>query len=279
MLAAWVALAAPALASGYDDFARGLTANTRGHSNDAIAAFSSALKSGDLVPAQTAGAYLGRAQAYLGTGDCTAAAADLTTYASLRPVEHDVLMLRARVRMCLGDGTGAKQDWHDFAGADPGALDYWFFARLLWSAGLHAEASDAMGHTFEYAKQYHQPAVVLWYAMTAERAGKRDDASFAKFLNLLDPSDWPMPILKFYLGKMTEQEVMESADNWSAKRTAQQTCEADFYLAEWHLAHSDAAKAKPLLTHADGICPADFTERESVEIELKRLGQAKRGTP
>jgi len=272
---AMAAGAGVAFAAGYDDFTEGLTANVRDNPDGAIAAFTAALKSGDLVPSQIAASYRGRAAAYLELRKCEAADADLKSYAAMHALEHEAILLRARIRMCLGDGAGAKVDWQTFAGAKPGAQDHWAFARMLWSAGLFGDAYDAMLQAVDLVQKQKTDArwIVLWFAVAAERAGKGDPAKLADLAKTLDTREWPMTLLNFYLGKVTKEQVLDKADSWLADKANRQTCEADFYLAEWYLAHKDTATAKPLLSSAVDRCPKNFIERSASEDELKRLDQ------
>jgi hypothetical protein len=53
---------------------------------------------------------------------------------------------------------------------------------------------------------------------------------------------------------------------------AGQKCEADFYLAEWHIARGDTAAAKPLIVSALAGCPPNFIERLGAKAEAERLG-------
>jgi hypothetical protein len=48
-------------------------------------------------------------------------------------------------------------------------------------------------------------------------------------------------------------------------------CEADFYVAEWHLISRTPDAAKPLLYEASVICPHDYVEFEASRIELAQL--------
>jgi lipoprotein NlpI len=269
----------PAQAAGYDDFASGLTANVRGDPDAAVAAFTAALKSGALDSAQTAASYRGRAAAYYDLRQCAAADGDLKTYATMRTLNRESFLLRARIRACLGDGAGAKADWATFAGDKPGPVEYLSFAQMMWGEGLYAEAHSAMLEAVgQLDKAWDRTSIVLWYAAAAERAGKPDPAKLADLFKNLDTRDWPAIVLKFYLGKATKDQVLERADSWLAERTTKQLCVANFYLAEWYLAHNDVGTGKALLSDAAAHCPRDRMERAIAADELKLIERSSNGS-
>ena len=84
-------------------------------------------------------------------------------------------------------------------------------------------------------------------------------------------ADWPLPLIQFYLGKLSETEVRRAAlspDSWTERG---QRCEADFYIGEWRLLHGDRSAARQLFERALAECPIYFIEYEILPVELKRL--------
>jgi lipoprotein NlpI len=81
----------------------------------------------------------------------------------------------------------------------------------------------------------------------------------------LKTTDWPYPIIEFYLGKRSPADVLLVASN------ADERCEAQFYDGEWQLLRSNRAAAATALQAAADICPKNFSEYTGALAELKRL--------
>lgn len=264
----------PALAAGYDDFTAGMTANLRGEYAAAITAFSAALAAPDLVAAYKAPAYRGRAVAYLNAEVCDKAKADLQTYQGLKPDDPSVANLYLWVNLCLKDTAAARKEFEALAKGDPKAGDLWDYARLQWRYGLFDDAFSTSREAFKLIEKKTELAayVLLWQAVTAQRAGKFDATEIAAELAATGRSDWPKPLIDLYLGRATPQSVQKEAESWRPEREDAQRCEANFYTAEWHLGRNDQASATPLLIEVTRSCPIDFIELSAAKTELKRLG-------
>jgi lipoprotein NlpI len=100
------------------------------------------------------------------------------------------------------------------------------------------------------------------------RAGYFDGGHFAQEIAQLRYSDWPYPILLLLQGDRSPESIMRAATRDDDKG---RLCEADFYLAEWHLVSRNPETAKPLLQDATNICPRDYVERQAARIELSKL--------
>lgn len=271
---AWVVLAAPVLAAGYDDFTRGMTANLRGDSATAVVSFSAALAASDLVPVYKPAAFRGRASAYLAQDKCSEALADLKAYEGLKKPDNTVIALRVWAELCLKDAVAARKDLDTVAQGKLDVADLWDFSRLEWRYGLFDDATATAREAFKIAdkKQYGTAYILLWQALSAVRAGKLDAGAIAVSLAELKLDDWPGPILDLYLGKQTPAGVQKEASSWRESKETAQRCEANFYTAEWYLGRNDTAAATPLLLAVNEKCPIDFIELTAARAELKRLG-------
>ena len=86
-----------------------------------------------------------------------------------------------------------------------------------------------------------------------------------------DPSTWPGALIAFYRGQLSEEEVRKAALSADPLTERGQRCEADFYIAEWHLLRYDSEVARQLFERAAGECPHSFIEFEMASVELRRL--------
>lgn len=264
--------AGSALAAGYDDFSSGVNANNRGDADAAISAFTAALTAGDLAPSYVPNAHFGRARAYLQKGKCAEALADLDEVIKLKADDVDAYVMRGAANECLNKSDAAQVDFNAAIGLRPNAAVYKSLAHYQWNLGLFPQAAANYAQAVKLAVKDnpHSPYTLLWYAMSADRAGTLDRAAFVADVSKLDIDDWPAPLLDFYSGKTAADKVYSEAASRDAQTATNQKCEADFYIGEWQLARKDGAAARPLLQQAVSECPHNFLEYFAAQVELKR---------
>ena len=270
--AVMVAASGAALAAAYDDFSAGQNAIHRGDPDAAIAAFSHALAAGDLAPGYLPATYSGRARAYLQRGRCQDAVGDLDAALKLRSNDAEAYVLRAEAEICLKKQDAAFADFAEAVRLRPTVQIYEQFAFQLWALGRF----DGAASNFEAAvaasskSNPHLPHLILWYAMTADRAAALDKGILAKHVRDIDEDNWPGPLLELYLGKLTVSQVETKAADRNPQTDGQQKCELSFYLAEWNLARGKGDAAKPLLENAVNNCPHNIMEHSAAVIEQRR---------
>jgi len=114
-----------------------------------------------------------------------------------------------------------------------------------------------------------EPYTMIWRYLARERGGENGAAELEANAARLKSADWPYPVIELYLGRRS------SADLLSVAGKADQRCEAQFYIGEWHLlrgAHAAAAAAFRAAVNACSKDFKDFTEYTGALAELKRLG-------
>lgn len=269
-------------ANSYDDFTKGLSAFNAGRYELAVEAFSAALAQGDLAAPYVPVAYIRRANAYLALGNCSSALTDFNTAAKDKSPDIIFLLKRIGIELCVGDKAAAEKDFLSARALKPNPDEelYAAYAVALWNNADWGAAADmfrqAIAHTHEASRYIRYNA--LLYTTSALRAGKYDPA-ILDGVTEKQPSDWPMPILAFYRGKGTAEQVYHAAESYNAVRAKEQKCEADFYLGEWHLAHGDIATGTPLIYLAAENCPHNFTEYSLALTEKGRLAQPSQNEP
>lgn len=259
-LAVVAASAVSALAAGYDDFARGIAANTAGKNDLAISSFTSALTAGDLAATYVPDAYYGRALAYMRASNCTAAFADVNAAIKLKPDQFDALLLRAQLDDCLGNDEAQLADIAVALAVKPNAALHVARGVIEWRKGDFSSASEDFVAAVKL--QPSDPTRYLWSAAALMHAGTYDPASFYKLASDARTRAWPGPLFDLYFGKTTPDAVMAAIPKDDEHGRALQTCLANFYVAEWQLWHKepDAAKAK-LREAAEGCRDAYFVRR------------------
>lgn len=262
-------------AGSYDDYTKGLSALSAGRYDLAIQSLSTALNAGDLATPYIPIAHLRRASAYMAIGNCKSAISDFNAPEAAQKTDTEYVFLRLQANLCIGDRAAADRDFSKLLTLRPTAHHasiYSYYAIGLWTYGDFSAA----GQNFVTAMRLAEPKrkqniyFALLYAMTAQRAGQFDMAAFNAFAEKL-PSDWPMPVLNFYRGTITVDEVYRAAADSGAVQAAEQKCEADFYIGEWNIAHGDKIAGAPRIHLAAENCPHTFTEYNLAHIEEKRL--------
>ncbi|HEX4272473.1 MAG TPA: tetratricopeptide repeat protein [Rhizomicrobium sp.] len=293
-----------ASASSYDDLNAGIQFRNLRQWNDEIGAFDKALAAGDLLPNQQYIAHLDRGQAhqllkqydlaladyssclalepnnaaalfqraiiYLDTGKLTEAAADLDSLVALRPMLAPAYNIRAAIDARLGNAPRSLADSKmalsllpdDYARRNIGT------GIVAWQAGRTEVAEE----NFSYAITHGNGNVYawLWLALTRVRMGKdvpKDD------LPDFDKKSWPTPIVMFFTGDMTQDEVFAATGEGGDAATQGRVCEANFYIGEWLLQHHDAAAAQPMIQKAASDCPMNFVEWGPAQVELAGISR------
>jgi lipoprotein NlpI len=264
-----------ACAAAYDDFMRGTALNRAGDSDHAIEAFTAAIAAGDLAATYIPSDYYGRATAYARKGKCALAEADLDSALKLRPAYLEAVILRANVRDCQEKYEDARADFDAAIKLTPTTDLYrdrgqffWRHAKYDSAAADFLQAADVAPMNKYYGARRGFP--LLWYAISAARAGIFDAALFDKRVDKADVDGWPEPLLEHVLGKMKPEDVYAKAARGDGPAPAQQKCEADFYLGEWQLGRNIPG-GKELIQQAEKECPHNFVEYVAARTELKRL--------
>ncbi len=255
-----------AVAAAYDDFAQGIAANHQGNSDLAIKSFTAAIAAPDLNPTQLPEAYRGRAEAYLSQGKCQPAVADLDAALKINPADLASLALRGQARACEGDFADAEADFSTAIAVKPVPTFYHDRAWVRFRAENFSGAADDFARPG--AERQPAPIRILWLELSRYRAGTLDAKTAAKEVGDLDLDDWPAPLLNLYAGQATPDAALAAAKPGEGH----QLCEADFFVAEWHLGGAGGAEAaRPLFEKAVAACPTTSTDFHESRAELGRM--------
>lgn len=112
---------------------------------------------------------------------------------------------------------------------------------------------------------------LLWLHLARTRLGESDSTELIKRSAKADLARWPGPILKFYLGSMTADQMMAAAADHDADIEQRHLCEANFFAGEDALLHSQYSAARSHLEKAVNGCPLKNLHHDAAAAELKRL--------
>lgn len=269
--------AAPAVGSGYSLLNAGIDYFNQERYADAITWFDKAIAAGDLTPDQLHVAHMDRGIAYSQTDQPDKAITDFDAAIAIRP--DDVLTIENRAFAYIAAGQPDK------ALLNLSALQKTFsgdaslgFARGLvnWQLGRYDDAAAA----FSPIAEEGYTSAWLWLQLANIKQGKPETIYSAPIYTAAAPIewrkyrhgipyDWPGPLMSFYFGDQSEDDVVKAVTGKSESEAS--VCEANFYRAEWHLVHGDPAGAKPMMQRAADDCPRNYIEWRMAKFELKNL--------
>ncbi|TQF37779.1 hypothetical protein UNPF46_18905 [Bradyrhizobium sp. UNPF46] len=206
-----------------------------------------------------------RADIYLARGQIDLALADFDRAVQLTPKDPRPYVGRARAFQVRGDLEKALSNLDmaiEINSNNPG------FHRLRgaihFQSGHLTEALADLRRSNELDRKdaYTQ----LWFDLAQRKSGSGSE--LGEGVKLLDPSRWPAPILSFFLGEISFEALLASAQDNSVQKTRERLCEANFYAGELE---QGADQAVRLLRAAADECPKRFLEWAAAKAELHKL--------
>ena len=244
---------------------RGVEFATKNDYDRAIADYDAALR----IDPKLTDAMHNRGIAWAHKGNPERAIADFDAVLKLNPKDAGVLHSRAVELTVQGEYARALADYDAVARLDPKATGLSFSrARTLFYSGDYGRAVEEFEKAYKLDPNDYS---ALWVYLARKRHGTPGAE------DMLDeatrPSQrggWPSAIIALYLGRTDAQSVMNAATDKDPARQREQRCEANFYVAHWHLAQGATGAAVPLLKEAERTCPRHFLEYEGAVAELRR---------
>ena len=218
-------------------------------------------------------AYYGRGNAWGNKGNADRAIADFDAAIRLNPRDKSALGSRAYEWMIKGDYARAIADHDAVIQLDPkSAMSYNGRGRGRLYTGDYARAIPDLQEAMKLEPSSY---TALWLYLTRKRAGIEADELLEQGTADIRGGGWPWPVVVLFLGRTDIDSVMAAATDRDATRQRDQLCEANFYVAQWHLLRNDRGRALPLLKEAQSSCPREFLEHEGAVAELRRLQPSK----
>jgi lipoprotein NlpI len=231
----------------------------------AIADYDAALK---LNPKFTDALY-NRGSAWAGKGDSDRAMADYDAALKLNPRDATTLAARAVEWMNKGDYGRAVSDYDTAVELDAKSSNTVFGrGRARYYAG---DFKRAVADMESAAKLEASEYTALWLYLARKRGGAGDAEERLDSETRATRGGWPAPVIVLYLGRTDVNSVLAAATDPDARRQRDQRCEANYYIAEWHLLRGENERALPLLKEARSGCPRDFLEFEGAAAALRRI--------
>jgi len=200
-----------------------------------------------------------------------AVAADATIAA--HPNRPDGYFARAALSLAAGQYAQAISDCDIAIGLEVATVRVSVVDHAAWKSfddGRFQEAIDNLGDNSIRATG--QPYTLLLLHLARARLGRDDTQELARAVEAAGDSDWPAPVLAFYLGQIDQDQLFAAADNgpdYEARNG--QRCEANFYAGEAASLHGRPDDARDLLDRAIDHCPSGYAEARAAVGERARM--------
>lgn len=114
-------------------------------------------------------------------------------------------------------------------------------------------------------------SAVMWMHVLHMKTKEDDAVWLKKTFAKLDPNEWPAPALAYFLGKKTDDQIVDIALHSKKTIHDHQRCDAWFYLGEDALRQGDKDKADALFRRTVKSCTAEDFEWDAAAAELARM--------
>ena len=185
--------------------------------------------------------YNERGVAYAGMSDFNNAIADFNRAIALKPDQEVAIKNRGRINFVLGNFAQAAADLQ---------------------RGLSLDSADA--------------DAALWLHIARLRLAQDDASDFAAHAATADSSRWPAPVLRYFLGTLSAQQLRTATKDSVASVANERACTTAFFLGEDALLRKDPAAASALFDESRSACQKETTEHKAAAAELQRLSGQRR---
>jgi lipoprotein NlpI len=247
-------------------FSRGVEWANKNENDRALADYDAAIR---LSP-KFADAYYNRGNIWANKGEPDRAIADYDAAIRLNPKDVASHVGRAVELTLKGDYARAGSDYEAALRMDPKSADAYFGrGRARFYSGDYPRAIADFEQALKLEPNGYTP-IWLYLARRKSGAPSAEDALDNETRAFRNTS-WPGTLIVFYLGRTDVNSVFAAATDPDPRMQRENRCEANFYLAHWHLLRGEQALAAPLLNDARDNCPRSIVEYEGAVTELRRL--------
>jgi lipoprotein NlpI len=247
-------------------YSRGAAYALIGRDDLALADFALLLK---LVPGDPDTLYY-RAQIYARQGKYEAAVSDLGAVLA-KTEDFESRLQRAGFLIMLDRPDDALADLDKLVAATPDA------PAALYNRGRAKQlkrdwAGAAADYTAAMKTRKDNPYAALRLTIVNALRGKPDATPLKEAAGAFPADQWPMPVVAFFQGKISEAELLQVAGATDSGTAAILTAETQYYLGAWSLTQKDRKAARSHFQAAvDSKADAANLELIDAGLELKRL--------
>lgn len=271
---------------------RGRILAAQQHHMDAIAVYSKILQ----IEPREDGAWIDRGESYLALDAYGAAIQDFSTALVLGPDDVFALSGRAEAYFRSKDYERSRQDCERVV--DIRAGDFSCGQLLMRGLLLQNKFQEVIGKAGEFAALQNMPGAIAMRTLSEYALGDYDAAAkdvesavaadpedpylalFSYLINrrrgrddrsalkeLADRNDiWPQPVIRFYAGLISREEVLAATDVPDDAIKQQRRAEANFYLGEMAALNGQAEEADAYYRAAVAIGEVTIPERNQIPL-------------
>lgn len=160
------------------------------------------------------------------------------------------------------------------------AMLFWHQSIALTEAGMHDEAVKASETAIQLRPSDHY--MNLFHCILLHRAGREEEGRgfIAERAKSVADSSWAAPVVYFYAGERSVDEVLRAAMDPDSLKNLGQLCEAYYYLGMAHLlaltpetSPADTLEAIEYLEECVATAMTAYTEYDCARRELARLAR------
>lgn len=251
---------------------RGNFRRSKGDLDGAISDFSKAL---ELDPKFAVG-YINRGIARYDSKRPKEAEADFgqaARYATDLATRNASIRLRGSSRLAAGNAQGALDDLTAAVRAnpsDPAVVEERAIAEFC--AKQYSASADDFARTMVVDSKLVR--VVPWYWLALQRSGREQEAR-SLIMRTLDqetpPTGWIGALCKLCDGTMTDDELLQAANEGTATERKQKLCEAMFFLGQAAILTKEPEKARDYFEKALQAETVTLSAYRAAQYELKRF--------
>lgn len=211
-----------------------------------------------------------------GGGDRAAALRTLDSALQQKPGDSWLVIAQARVYMQLADFQKALALLDEALAGSTSPVDrrtaLYYRGHAYFDLGRYAQAADDFDATLSGRATFRARLGPLLWRYAAQVRARRDARGFlAKEVGNEDLGEWPAPIAKFLLGKMSAGELEVAAETDDAASRTNGKCASAFFIGMDALRRGDKQRAREQLQLTQARCPTVSELNWAAAAELKRL--------
>jgi lipoprotein NlpI len=267
-----------AFAGAIDDANKALKLEDHGKYKDAVTLYTKALAEPGLGPGEKSTVYANMGNAQLEIGKTDEAMADFASAIDLDGQNTDAYNDRGVAYSRAGKYDLAIADYSSAIAANSFAESPLYNrAFAYFYTGQFTPASADFEKVVDNPEIRSVPGfgalMVIQLYLSEARDGKPDKAELGRNAVGLDTKTWPGPVVNYFLGTMSEDDLHKGVAASKAKERKANACDLSYYAAEARLLAGDTTGAKTLFeaaTAKDCASPNGFIYK-SAKGELGRL--------
>ena len=212
-------------------------------------------------------AHAGRAGADRQLGRFDSAIAEMDTAIAAKPYEAEFYAERGLAYLLAGRRDSAITDFDEAVRRAPSDFrGYEMRGLAFYENGRFPAALADFRQSLTLKPD--RPYAVIWMHMTNLRMKNADQAEFSRNLAALNEKKWPLPIIEFFQGKLTPEQVTALAVSDNPDNERGRSCETAFYTAQILVTGRNTNDVKRQLQRALQSCPVDFFELQLARTQL-----------